>query len=115
MTFFDILGLTAIALAAWTLIRLRRQENGMGDLRREIDDLRAHSAAAPVPVAPVAPMPVPVGEVSADSDTIALLTLAAAAWLRAPARILAIHYPVPANLAWAAEGREDIMHSHRPR
>ena len=29
MTFFDILGLTAIALAAWTLIRLRRQETGM--------------------------------------------------------------------------------------
>lgn len=118
MTSFDLLGLLAIGLVAWALSRLREQEARMGDLRRELDDLRAHATAAPArPAAPVAPAPAPapVQDPSADADTIALLTLAASAWLRAPARIVAINYPVPANLTWAAEGREDIMHSHRLR
>lgn len=115
MTFFDWIGLAAIGLVAWALSRLRKQEARLGDLRRELDDLRVHAAAAPVPAVPVAPLSAPVGEASVDADTVALLTLAAAAWLRAPARILAINYPVPSNLTWAAEGREDIMHSHRPR
>lgn len=50
-----------------------------------------------------------------DAETLAVLTAAVAAYLRAPPKVVAIRYPVAADSSWVHEGREGIMLSHRVR
>ncbi len=68
------------------------------------------AASAPTPAVPSAPEP---GEI--DEGVLAAIAAAVSMVIRQPHRIIAIQPDAGAQLAWSAEGRRELYHSHRIR
>ena len=108
-----VLAVIALGVAAMAFRSARDGRVQLGEIRRMLEDLQRlqKSSAIQVPVPSAAPSSAP----AMDAETLAVITAAVAAYLRAPPKVVAIRYPVAADSSWVHEGREDIMLSHRVR
>jgi uncharacterized membrane protein len=72
--------------------------------------LALSTAPAPAPAVPCAPEPEGI-----DEGVLAAIAAAISTVIRQPHRIVAIQPDAGAQLAWSAEGRRELYHSHKIR
>lgn len=108
-----VLAVAALGLATLAFRSARDGRAQLGEIRRVLEDLQRLQKSSTVQVA--VSSAAPSSEPGMDAETLAVITAAVAAYLRAPPKVVAIRYPVAADSSWVHEGREDIMLSHRVR
>jgi hypothetical protein len=119
-----ILVLTGALIYLW--LTINRLQQTVRRLEKYIDSPPRPAAPQSLPAAP-APTPAPVSAPTApavtkapeaetiDDGVLAAIAAAVAMVVRQPHRIIAIQPNSGAQLAWSAEGRRELYHSHKIR
>ena len=115
----DAMSVVALLVAIGAIVMLQKVLGRISDLESRIKALSAQQPKVET-VASTASSQTELSSTTVvqpklDPETVAILTAAVAAYLKAPAKKLAIRFPVVSNLNWVQEGRGDIMLSHRVR
>lgn len=125
MAVLEPVSVIALLVAVGAVVVLQKVLGRLGDVERELKSLKEGVSVKPVVASETVVVASDKKEVKQvvkeeaqeklDPETVAILTAAVAAYLKAPPKKLAIRFPVVSNLIWAQDGRGDIMLSHRVR
>jgi hypothetical protein len=112
-----VLILAGVSVYLW--LTIDRLQQNLQRLEKTVDSAPRPAAPAAIAMAP-APAPAPSPAKAPEADVIdegvlAAIAAAVAMIVREPHRIIAIQSDAGSQLAWSAEGRRDIYHSHRIR
>ena len=115
-----ILALTALLIHLWLTVRqlqttVRNLEERLGSVTPAPVPEPARPSPAPAPAVAPSAARVPSEPDLIDEGVLTAIAAVVATVFKQPHRIVAVQPDAGAQLAWSAEGRRELYHSHRIR